>query len=90
VERTEVKYMPRVAVENNLEHLKQVLQSNGFDVVDLKGENVPECDCCVISGIDQNMMGMANRATDVSVVNASGLSDDEIVQEVRERTQLLQ
>lgn len=79
--------MPKVAVENNLDSVKNMLQQNGYEVVNLEGESVPDCDCCVISGLDHNMMGMANTATDVSVINAEGLTDDEIMEQIRQRTQ---
>lgn len=82
------KYMARIAVEKDLEHVRDVLQKNGHDVVSLEGEEVPSCDCCVISGLDQNMMGMSNRATDVSVINIDGMTDEQILREIKERIQL--
>ena len=83
----EVKDMPKVAVENNLTNVKEVLQDNGFEVVNLEGDNVPACDYCVISGQDENMMGMQDRLTEASIINASGLSAEQVLEQVRQRTE---
>jgi hypothetical protein len=79
--------MARIAVEGSLQNVREVLQQNGYDVVALEGGNVPDCDCCVISGQDENVMGISDRATEVSVINAHGLTGDQILQEVNRRTQ---
>jgi hypothetical protein len=78
--------MARIAVEGSLQNVKDSLERNGYDVVALEGGNIPACDCCVISGQDQNVMGIADRATQVNVINATGLTADQILQEVNERT----
>lgn len=77
--------MAKVCVEDNLGNVKDVLQRNGFEVVSLQGNQIPACDCCVISGVDQNVMGMADRATEVNVINAEGLTAEEVLDEVRQR-----
>lgn len=79
--------MARVAIENHLEHVREVLQRNGHEVMSIEGEEVPSCDCCVISGLDQNMMGIANRATEASVINIDGLNDEQILEAINERAQ---
>jgi hypothetical protein len=78
--------MARIAVEGSLQNVKEALQRNGYDVVALEGGNVPACDCCVITGQDENVMGVADRATEVNVINATGLTEEQILQEVNERT----
>ncbi|WP_248927758.1 YkuS family protein [Paenibacillus hamazuiensis] len=73
----------KVAVENSLSHLKEALQNSGCEIVSM--DNLANADCCVISGQDKNMMGMAETATKASVINADGLTDDEVVQQVKQR-----
>lgn len=72
--------MAKVAVENGLSHVKEALQNNGFDVVGM--ESAGNASCCVISGQDKNVMGIADTYTQASVINCDGLSEDEIVRQV--------
>ncbi|MDQ0338016.1 hypothetical protein J2S00_000799 [Caldalkalibacillus uzonensis] len=77
--------MAKIAVEDSLGNVKQILQENGHEVVSLNGGNVPDCDCCVVSGQDDNVMGMEELATEVSVINAEGLTAEEVLSAVSER-----
>lgn len=81
--------MAKVAVENSLTNVKQALQDKGHDVVALSA-NMDACDCCVISGEDKDMMGIADRTTKASVINAQGMTVDEIVQRVDQSMQQVQ
>jgi hypothetical protein len=73
----------KVAVEESLNHLKQMLQNNGCEVVSMN--NLSDADCCVISGQNKNFMGIAETATKASIINAEGLTDEEIVEQVKQR-----
>lgn len=77
--------MAKIAVEDSLTNVKQALQNNGHEVVSMDAANLSGCDCCVISGQDKDMMGMADTATKASVVNAQGITADEVVQQVNSR-----
>ncbi|HEY8342344.1 MAG TPA: YkuS family protein [Calditerricola sp.] len=77
--------MPRVAVEETLTHVEQALRAGGFEVVPLREDLLQQVDAVVISGQDTNLMGMADRQTEASVINAHGLTAEEVVQAVRER-----
>ncbi|KGX91569.1 hypothetical protein N781_03490 [Pontibacillus halophilus JSM 076056 = DSM 19796] len=75
--------MARIGVEGTLSDVSQALQSKGHDVVELKSENdAQSCDCCVISGQDQNVMGISNAVTNGAVINAHGMTADEVCQAV--------
>ncbi|MDP5272629.1 YkuS family protein [Chengkuizengella axinellae] len=76
--------MARVAVEENLSNVKQALENEGHDVVNLEENNMQNCQCCVITGQDQNMMGMADTHTQASIINADGLSANEVVNQVNQ------
>ncbi|RLQ95435.1 YkuS family protein [Falsibacillus albus] len=76
----------RIGVEQSLSDVSQVLREKGYEVVDLKNENdATNCDCCVITGQDQNVMGIQNVTTQGSVINAHGLTADQICQEVESK-----
>jgi len=74
--------MAKIALEDNLNHMSSYLQSNGHEVVSMN--NLADCDCCVISGQDNNVMGISDTATKASVINAQGMSDSEILQQINE------
>jgi glutamine amidotransferase PdxT len=66
----------------------QALREKGHDVVELKQESDAQgCDCCVVTGGDSNVMGIQNAVTQGSVIEASGLSADEVCQQVESRLQ---
>lgn len=80
--------MARVGVEQSLTDIQQALREKGYDVVELKQESdAQNCDCCVITGLDSNVMGMADTVTKAPVIEANGLSADEVCQRVDSRLQ---
>ncbi|MEL3971622.1 YkuS family protein [Rossellomorea oryzaecorticis] len=78
----------RIGVEESLQNVVQALREKGHDVVELKQESDAQgCDCCVVTGGDSNVMGIQNAVTQGSVIEASGLSADEVCQQVESRLQ---
>ncbi|WRP07002.1 YkuS family protein [Rossellomorea aquimaris] len=78
----------RIGVEQSLQNVVQALREKGHDVIELKQEtDANGCDCCVVTGMDSNVMGIQNVATQGSVIEASGLSADEVCQQVESRLQ---
>lgn len=81
--------MARIAVEDGLQDIKDALQNSGHEVVSLDATNLINCQCCVISGIDKDVTGIADRATEASVINANGLTTAEVVDQVNQRVNML-
>ncbi|MES9683581.1 MULTISPECIES: YkuS family protein [Bacillaceae] len=80
--------MARIGVEQSLTNVQEALRSAGHDVVELKQESDANgCDCCVVTGLDSNVMGMQNVATQGSVIEASGLTADQVCQQVESKLQ---
>lgn len=78
--------MAKIGVEESLTDVQQALQEKGYDVVQLRQENDAKgCDCCVVTGQDSNVMGISNTVTAGSVIKASGMTADEICQEVESK-----
>lgn len=78
--------MARIGVEGSMTDVKEALKAKGYDTVDLRQENDAKgCDCCVITGLDQNVMGMADTSIEGAVINASGLTAEQVCQEVDSR-----
>ena len=78
--------MQRIGVEDSLTNIQQALSEKGYDVVKLSSEtNVQSFDCCVVTGLDTNIMGMQDVLSKGSVIEASGLSADEVIRQVESK-----
>ncbi len=77
--------MPKlVAVEDMLNNVNQALRGAGFETVSLDSGSAG-VGAIVISGQDQNFLGMHDSEGKVPVISAEGRSADEVVQMVRDR-----
>lgn len=80
--------MAKIAVEQSLTNVKEALESKGYQVVPLKTQDdATDCDCCVITGGDENVMGIQTVVTEGSVIDARGLSANQVCEEVESRLQ---
>jgi precorrin-6B methylase 1 len=78
--------MAKIGVEQSLTNVQEALREKGYEIKELKNENDAKgCDCCVVTGGDNNVMGIQNIVTQGSVIEASGLSADEICQQVESK-----
>lgn len=72
-----------IGVEQSLSNVEAALQAKGYEVVQLKSEeDASKCDCCVITGQDENVMGISDTTISGPVINAHGLSADEVCERV--------
>ncbi|WP_134683134.1 YkuS family protein [Brevibacillus migulae] len=77
--------MPRVAVEGSLTAVRKMLRDNGYDVVDL-GNWQQLVDAVVITGQDVNFMSdQSKQITGAPVINAHGMTANEVFHEVNIR-----
>ncbi len=74
--------MARIAVEETLSDVEQALKNSGHEVVALNQNNAKNCHYCVVSGMDMNVLGMSDTVTQATVINAEGLTADEVVQRI--------
>lgn len=82
----EVFYLTKIGVEQSLTSIQQALREKGFDVVELKQETDAQgCSCCVVTGLDSNVMGIETITTNGPVIEANGLSTDEVCKQVEQR-----
>lgn len=80
----------RVAIEGPLGNVGVFLSEKGYEVVNLDphtqtGIELKNCDAIIISGMDRNMMGDTTVKTESPVIEASGLSPEQVYQEVKNR-----
>ncbi|TKC19354.1 YkuS family protein [Robertmurraya kyonggiensis] len=77
--------MAKIGVEDSLTNVQEALRQKGHDVVQLSQESDARgCDCCVVTGIDSNVMGMNDTIIAGPVIEANGLSADEVCQKVEQ------
>jgi len=73
-----------IAVEEGLlNSIKEILEREGYTVVKPDaGENV---DATIISGLDENVMGMQDITVKPAVIEASGKTAEEILGDLKKR-----
>lgn len=71
-----------IAVEQNLSNLFDILETEGYEVVSLDQADMDTVDAIVVSGADINLMGMQDIAANVPVINASGKTAEDILEEL--------
>ncbi|QJW46707.1 YkuS family protein [bacterium BFN5] len=71
-----------IAIEKNLSRLADLLETEGYDVVSLDNTNIESVDAIVVSGADNNLLNMQDILVHVPIINASGKSTDEILDEL--------
>jgi hypothetical protein len=84
--------MARVAVQQSLNNVKNTLQSNQFDVVDWdpgQQSSISDVSCYVISGQDKDVMGIAGIQVDIPIINADGMTQKEVLEQVQQRVSLV-
>ncbi|MGM9931563.1 YkuS family protein [Pradoshia sp.] len=80
--------MAKIGVEESLSDVQQALREKGYEVVQLNHEyGAANCDCCVITGMDKNVMGMQDVTIEGPVINADGLTADQVCSEVESKLQ---
>ena len=73
--------MTRIGVEPSLSDVEELLKQKGYDVVRIQNEQqMDQCDCYVVTGLDSNVHGISDTTTKASVITASGMTADEICQ----------
>lgn len=76
--------MPNIiGVEESLSNVEAALKAKGYEVIQLRtNEDAKKCDACVITGQDENMMGISDTEIQGSIIDARGLSADEVCERV--------
>lgn len=73
-----------IGVQNTLSPVKQYLSEKGFEVRNFDGHQSQEYDAIVLSGQSKNFLGMEDTATRVPVIDARGLTPEEVYNRLRE------
>ena len=79
----------RIAIENTLGNLREFLTDKGYEIVQLDphtqtGIELRNCDAIVISGTDDNLMGMTTIKTDSPVIDGKGMTPEQVLGRLEE------
>jgi adenine C2-methylase RlmN of 23S rRNA A2503 and tRNA A37 len=72
-------------VEDGLTPVKEYLQQRGYQVVSMREGQ--KADAVVVSGMDENLMNMENVVMDAPIVNAQGMTPEDILRELERKWQ---
>ncbi|NLZ38407.1 MAG: YkuS family protein [Firmicutes bacterium] len=72
-----------IAVEDGLTPVKEFLREKGYQVVSLQAGE--KADVAVISGGEENMMGIQNIVQDGPVIDARGMRPEEVWQAIESK-----
>lgn len=75
----------RVAVEDSLRAVKERLRAAGYDVLSLAGGVPDHVSAVVVNGLDDNLLGRQDVLARAPVINAAGLTPEEVAAEVARR-----
>ncbi|MCL6444260.1 MAG: YkuS family protein [Alicyclobacillus sp.] len=77
--------MITVAVEQGLEPVKAYLEQQGCQCIEVDNEQAPSkgATCMVVTGGDRNLMGMQDITTQIPIINAEGLTPEEVYERVK-------
>ncbi|MGE7603656.1 YkuS family protein [Peribacillus sp. NPDC097675] len=83
--------MSKIGVEESLTNIQEALREKGFDVVEIKQEaDAKNLDCCVVTGLESNVMGISDTSIKASIIDADGLTADEVCQQVEDKMNFIQ
>jgi len=73
-----------IGVEQSLTNIEDALKAQGFEVIQLRNEeDAKKCDACIITGQDRDVMGISDPVMEGPVIDADGLSANEVVERVQ-------
>ncbi|MGE5557818.1 MAG: YkuS family protein [Bacillota bacterium] len=80
----------KVAVESQLSNISEYLEDQGYEVMEFQhneemDELLRDVDAVVVTGMDEDYLGMHDIMTDAVVIEASGMTPEEIETELEER-----
>lgn len=73
-----------IAVERGLSPVQDHLREAGYQTVEWDGGDVRGADLLVVSGIDDDPMGIQEIKTRIPVIQVAGLSPEEVRQRIEE------
>lgn len=70
-----------IAVDDDLANVRQYLQENGYETTSLD-RGLHKASVIVVSGMDSNVFGDQEITAEIAVIEATGLTAEEVLEEV--------
>lgn len=77
----------RIAVEEGLSNIEEMLREEGYVVRELDDAG-PQADAVIITGMDEDFAGYADTLTDGVVIDASGRQPEEVLYELEKHLRI--
>jgi hypothetical protein len=71
-----------VAVDDRLAPVKNYLTQQGCQIIDIDTARHQQVDAVVLSGMEENLLGMQNIMVNAPVISAKGMTPEEIWQDI--------
>lgn len=72
----------RIAIEPALSNVRNHLAGKGYTVENLNSNEMGSYDAIVITGLNNNLLGMSDTDSKAVVIDASGLTPEEVASEI--------
>ncbi|MTI80680.1 MAG: YkuS family protein [Firmicutes bacterium] len=79
-------YNKKIAVEDSLSDIKQALQEQGYQVV--SPQEGQDAVAVIVTGMDENTMGMMGITALAPVIEARGMTANQILEQVENKVKL--
>ncbi|MDW7674932.1 MAG: YkuS family protein [Bacillota bacterium] len=76
--------MKKIAISPQLTNVKQELEQQGYQVVNLEKNNWQDASAVVVSGMDDDIMDIENTTTKAPVIDAAGKTTKEIINRIEQ------
>lgn len=83
--------MKKVAVQKGLSPIKSYLQNSGYSVKEFDSKEkaadnyLNKFDAVVVTGENENIMGIEDAATSASIINADGMTPEDIKNKIERK-----
>jgi hypothetical protein len=74
-----------IALDDSLSPIRDYLVDKGYQVVDIHDSNFDNVSAVIVNSIDDNFMGIQDTMTKAPVIEATGLTPEQIVSELENR-----
>ncbi|EPR13838.1 YkuS family protein [Ruminiclostridium papyrosolvens] len=78
----------KIAIEPNLTPIKDYLTKKGYNVENMdygQGATKNNFDAIIVAGVETNIMGIQDTSSKAIVINADGMTEEQVYQELQSR-----
>ncbi len=73
----------RIAIDDGLSYYRPLLEREGYDVLNLGKDGARDAEAILLSGMDDDFMGIRTRIADAFVFDVDGRQPEEVLYDLR-------